>query len=118
MIYKDGQDVPKYVGDWTKDQKHGQGRYVYRFATYQGEWFHGKRGGIGIQIQMVDKKKLNRLHVPIFVASVYEGTWLNGFPHGRYYLHFITICIILFSINIVLYITTRDSIFYYSFILL
>jgi len=101
MVYNDGQNVPNYVGDWTEDQKHGQGRYVYRFATYQGEWFHGKRGGIGIQTQMVDKKKLNPLHVLAFAASVYEGTWLNGFPHGRYYLHLnFYIYIFFFLINI------------------
>lgn len=88
MVYK---DVTNYTGDWIQDQKHGQGRYMYRFATYQGEWVHGKRGGIGIQIQTVDKKKINPLHMPIFAASVYEGIWLNGFPHGRYYMHFLYI---------------------------
>lgn len=86
MVYnKEGNDIPNYTGEWIQDQKHGQGRYLYRFATYQGEWFHGKCGGYGIQTQMIDKQKLNPLHMPIFAASVYEGTWLCGFPHGRYF---------------------------------
>ena len=86
MVYnKEGKGNPNYTGDWFQDQKHGKGSYLYRFGTYQGEWVHGKREGVGIQIQMVDKEKMNPLHIYAFVASVYEGTWLHGLPHGRYH---------------------------------
>jgi hypothetical protein len=89
MVYTDGKDVSNYIGEWMQDQKHGQGRYLYKFATYQGEWVHGKREGTGIQIQMVDKNKIDPLHMPIFAASIYEGTWLHGFPHGRCFKHYL-----------------------------
>lgn len=84
MVYKDGKDIPNYVGDWVKDEKHGQGRYIFKSATYEGEWVHGKTGGHGIQTQLMNRGFPNPLRPLIFAATVYDGIWLNGLPHGRY----------------------------------
>lgn len=87
MTYNDGINSLNYMGEWMQDQKHGHGRFLYLHSTYEGEWRHGKHDGIGIQTQIVDKTKSNCLQMPVYSATVYEGSWIRGFPHGRLFIY-------------------------------
>lgn len=93
MVYKDGNVE---FGEWKNDMLDGKGQKYFKSIRrtysgyfkkgkfsglgqisdpvsntifYRGEWTNGKKNGIGIEVDGVEKK-------------TYSGQWLNDVKHG------------------------------------
>ncbi|XP_028623796.1 radial spoke head 1 homolog isoform X2 [Grammomys surdaster] len=67
FIYPDGS---RYEGEWADDQRHGHGVYYYvNNDTYTGEWFNHQRHGQGTYLYAE-------------TGSKYVGTWVHGQQEG------------------------------------
>uniref|UniRef100_A0A8C3WRU7 Radial spoke head 1 homolog n=1 Tax=Catagonus wagneri TaxID=51154 RepID=A0A8C3WRU7_9CETA len=67
FIYPDGS---RYEGEWADDLRHGHGVYYYvNNDTYSGEWFAHQRHGQGTYLYAE-------------TGSQYVGAWVNGQQEG------------------------------------
>ena len=82
----------KYIGEWKKDNMHGQGMYIFANGDrYQGAWKDGKKHGQGtftyeIGDKYIGEYKKNLMHgqgMYIWAnGDKYQGAWKDSKRHG------------------------------------